>query len=354
MREEISVLFRCDGDEEIGLGHVVRCLALAEELTFDHNCRVTFAINRGKTGIDMIKEYGYALFTINNNMESFSEGAFLKKAVQKTACDVLIMDFREKISLEFLVSLKKQGILLVDIDDPDEKRLVADLAFYPPVPQVKKMDWSGFKGQLMVGWEWVILRKEFINEAKKQRHPNDRLHILVTMGGSDPAGFTLKAMEALELLEEEFDTTVVLGRAFSGEKELHDFLIRAKREFKILKNVENMAKIMASADLAIASFGVTAYELAYMGVPAVYICLTDDHAESCQAFVEAGVAVKMGGENTYCLDKILQLVRNEDKRVAMMFNTENGLKNNGTKLMAAKIIHSLRSFHHNYARKAEF
>ena len=40
----------------------------------------------------------------------------------------------------------------------------------------------------------------------------------------------------------------------------------------------------ASADLAVASFGVTAYELAAVGVPAVYLCLTDDHAESAEAF----------------------------------------------------------------------
>ena len=338
MKKRISLLFRCDGDEKIGLGHVVRCLALAEELSIEHNCQVTFAVCSGKAGIEMVKKHGHSLLTIESDIENISEEDFLEMAVEKTACDVIIMDFRKEISLDFLLSLKKQGILLVDIDDPDDKRLVADLAFYPPVPQVKKMDWSGFQGQLFSGWEWVILRKEFTGAAKQQRIPNDRLQILVTMGGSDPAGYTLKTMEALELLEEEFDTTVVLGKAFSGRKELQNFLTSAKREFTILNNVENMAEVMASADLAIATFGVTAYELAYMGIPALYICLTDDHAESCQVFVEAGLGIKVENINSiYNTDIMRQLISQKGKKDVMDFSPAKRNDNNGVKSLAAKI-----------------
>lgn len=302
MSQANSILFRCDGAEDIGLGHIVRCLALAEELTVEHNYQVTFAVHRGKPGLDMIKERAYPVISVNEDMKTFSEEEFLKNAVRESGCNAVIMDLRENISLDFLHSLGNQGIILVDIDDPKEKRLVADLAFYPPVPQVKKMDWSGFQGQLMVGWEWVILRKEFTAMANQQRIPNDRLHLLVTMGGSDPAGFTLTVIEALDLLEDDFDTTVVLGAAFFGEEELQSLLLRTKRKFRILRNVQNMAAIMAQADLAIASFGMTAYELACMGVPALYMCLTDDHAESCQVFVDAGVAFKL--ERGYSIEKI--------------------------------------------------
>jgi UDP-2,4-diacetamido-2,4,6-trideoxy-beta-L-altropyranose hydrolase len=298
MSQANSILFRCDGAEDIGLGHIVRCLALAEELQVGYDCRITFAVHRGKPGIDMIKDKGYPVITVINNLDFFNQEEFLKNAVQESGCNVVIMDFRENISLDFLHSLHMQGIILVDIDDPQEKRLAADLAFYPPVPQVKRMDWSGFQGQLMVGWEWVILRKEFTAMANQQRIPNDKLHLLVTMGGSDPAGFTLMVIEALDLLEDDFDTTIVLGAAFSREEKLQSLLLKTKRKFRILRNVQNMAAIMAQVDLAIASFGMTAYELACMGVPALYICLTDDHADSCQAFVDTGVAVNLGRDHS--------------------------------------------------------
>ncbi len=338
MNQEYSILFRCDGAEDIGLGHIVRCLALAEELKVEYDCQITFAVYRGKPGIDMVKERAYPVITIDE-INNFSEEEFLENAVQESGCNVIIMDFRENISLDFLHSLRKQGIILVDIDDPNEKRLAADLAFYPPVPQVKRMDWSGFQGQLMVGWEWVILRKEFTTMAKQQRISNDRLHVLVTMGGSDPAGFTLTVIKALDLLEDNFDTTVVLGAAFSREEELKSLLLRTKRKFRILRNVQNMAAIMAQADLAIASFGMTAYELACMGVPALYICLTDDHAESCQAFVDTGVAMCLTDNNNMdsnLVGKIRVLFSYKnilDRNIAKNIGPQNGVTRVASRLI---------------------
>jgi len=209
--------------------------------------------------------------------------------------------------------------LIITIDDPEDKRLEADLAFYPPVPQVKRIDWTGFTGKLYVGWEWVILRKEFSEWRKRHDGIPDQCpmtndgssmtadgfslppthctkipRILVTMGGSDPQGMTLKAVKALEMLDEDFDAVVVLGAGFQHKDELDNLLYDCKHHFDVKANVQNMAEIMAQSDLAVASFGVTAYELAAMGVPAIYLCLTEDHAESALAFVEEGMAVCLG------------------------------------------------------------
>jgi spore coat polysaccharide biosynthesis protein SpsF len=118
--------------------------------------------------------------------------------------------------------------------------------------------------------------------------------VLVTMGGSDPAGLTLKTIEALDLLDEDFETVVVLGPGFAHYKGLRHLLGRSHRHFEIWQNVGDMSRLMARADLAVASFGVTAYELAAMSVPSIFLCLTEDHAESASAFVEAGMAVCLG------------------------------------------------------------
>ena len=72
MSQANSVLLRCDGAEDIGLGHVVRCLALAEELKAEYNCKITFAIHRGKPGIDMIKERAYPMIT-RDEINTFTE-----------------------------------------------------------------------------------------------------------------------------------------------------------------------------------------------------------------------------------------------------------------------------------------
>ncbi|NIA23060.1 MAG: glycosyltransferase, partial [Proteobacteria bacterium] len=189
--------------------------------------------------------------------------------------------------------LRNNGMLIATIDDSEDKRLEADLAFYPPVPQVNRIDWTGFTGELRVGWKWVILRREFVNarhfvdKHSKLNTQNSKLRILVTMGGSDPQGMTLKAVKALAMLDEDnFEAVVVLGAGFQHKKQLNDLLSACKHHFDVRENVQNMAELMTQSDLAVASFGITAYELAAMGVPAIYLCLTEDHAESASAFVE--------------------------------------------------------------------
>ena len=125
-------------------------------------------------------------------------------------------------------------------------------------------------------------------------HQSSIPKVLVTMGGSDPQGMTIKAVKALEMLEENFEAVVVLGAEFQHKEELNDLLSDCKHHFNVRENVKNMAEIMAQSDFAVASFGVTAYKLAAMGVPAIYMCLTEDHAKSASVFVEKGMAVSLG------------------------------------------------------------
>jgi spore coat polysaccharide biosynthesis predicted glycosyltransferase SpsG len=133
--------------------------------------------------------------------------------------------------------------------------------------------------------------------------------LLVTMGGSDPAGLTLQAVRALELLDSEFETTVVLGPGFAHHDALNHLLGRTQRRFLLRQALSDFPSVMARADLALCSFGVTAYELAAAGVPAIYLCLTPDHAESASALAEAGMGVSLGVFRTVTDNQLAATVR---------------------------------------------
>lgn len=344
MNNSYSMLIRCDGNEEIGLGHVVRCLALADELRDTYNCSVSFAV-RGDLGRGIIAGKEYPIVAVNGDEELLNQEEYLINAIKKSACQVLVLDVREHISSVVLESVRKRGILIVDIDDPCEKRLSADLAFYPPVSQVKKMDWIGFNGQLLSGWEWVLLRKEFTDYSPKIRNINKDLRVLVTMGGSDPAGLTLKAVEALDLLEEDFETVIVLGAGFHKQAELRSLLSNTKRRFRICKNVSNISLIMKDSDIAIASFGVTAYELACMGVPAIYLCLSSDHQESASVFQNQGLALNMGEYTGVSTEDLAQavylLLHDRERRDYMAGKGPQLVDGRGSYRTAEKIIKSI-------------
>jgi len=346
-----AILFRCDGSSEIGLGHVVRCLALADELRRIYGCHIAFAMRQGPICFDMIKNKGYEIYPSNNHVETFDYKEWMDHVVNATNPKAFILDVRDDMPMLLLQDMCDRGILIVTIDDPSDRRLLADLAFYPPIPQVKSMDWNGFNGELHVGWEWVILRPEFAQHRSTERQKTSvaRPNILITMGGSDPAGLTFMAVDALRMVSEEYEATVVIGPGFNDKKALLKKISEMGKEIHVAQSPSNMAQIMSEADLAIASFGVTAYELAAMGVPAIYLCLTEDHAESASAFVEAGVAESLGIYIHVTNDELSIAIRrtltDAPNRLKMSKRACQLVDGRGTERIASMVMDRLRGKH---------
>jgi spore coat polysaccharide biosynthesis protein SpsF len=246
----------------------------------------------------MVRSAGFPVIPLTDQV---NEDTWLDKLIQTRNPNALILDVRSSLSPAIVRQWRENGLLIATIDDPSDRRLEADLAFYPPVPQVEEMDWSGFTGRLFVGWEWVLLRKQFSrppevhgrvsSSGHSTPHPSE---LLITMGGSDPAGLTLKAVRALNQVNSSFHATVILGSGFIHDDELLRLLEKATFPYTILLNVNDMAGVMKKSDLALSSFGGTAYELAACGVPGIFFALTDDHARSAGLFEKEGMGINLG------------------------------------------------------------
>jgi len=302
-----QVLFRCDGSARLGYGHLIRCLALADEMRAGYGCGIIFAIAPEKESLAILRKAGYRIEVIGNE----SEEEFLSRLVAEINPDAVVFDNLIELDRQVLDRWRQRGIIIVAIDDPTSKRLAADLVFYPPVPQVNKMNWRGFCGELFSGWQWVILRREFF--ARYNGSPGqgkDKTLVVVTMGGSDPKGLTLKAVEALEVLGEDFDTSILLGPGFSYDNALQSLLRTSSRQYNVFRNHDDVSGLFAKADLAVASFGVTAYELAASGVPSILLCISEDHVLSASAFEAAGIGLNLGLSNDIETERIGQAVRN--------------------------------------------
>jgi spore coat polysaccharide biosynthesis predicted glycosyltransferase SpsG len=292
----LSVLFRCDASPTIGLGHLVRCLALADELHENHGVAVSFAMLSNPLSSEMVKRRSYPTFQPPDGAV-FDYEAWLRDCILKSGAQILVVDVRDDLPQAALNALAGKGTMIAVLDDLSDRRWAADLAFYPPVPQVRRVDWSGFRGRLCVGWEWIVLRSQFA-ESIPPRY-NSKCSLLIAMGGSDPAGLTLKAVRAVDRLDGDgesviFESTIIVGAGFCYRQSLRDVLGQTRRRFTVREDVSEMSAAMAHADLAICSFGMTSYELAAMGVPAVCVCLTEDHAESASALVAAGTGISVG------------------------------------------------------------
>ena len=180
------------------------------------------------------------------------------------------------------------------IDDGSNRRLAADLAYYPPLPQAARLDWWDSACMPRIGWEWALLG--LVQDQAADAHGLRRCpRLLVTMGGSDPHGADAQG-------------GLGAGRARSGvPRALRDRAGRGRQDaawrktivglapnFETLEGADDLATEYAAADVALCAFGVTAYELAAYGVPALYLCLTEDHALSASAFEHAGMGLSLG------------------------------------------------------------
>jgi len=279
-----AAIFRCDASHETGFGHLVRCMALAEELAAI-GFNITFVMREGPVGAGMAREKGYRVELAPKGADC---GEWLCMAAEDA--DAVVFDTRDESGAACIDELRKRGSLIVDIDDPGDKRLRSDLAFYPPVPAAMRLGWEGFKGELQIGWDWVVLRREFAQRDLLFR-PGQVQRILVTMGGSDPAGLTLRAVSDLRKIERDFEAVLALGPGFKGRDELEK---RIDSRFRIECSPGDIGYLMKRTDLAIASFGVTAYELAALGVPAVFYGVSPAHAEAADFFETAGMAASLG------------------------------------------------------------
>jgi spore coat polysaccharide biosynthesis protein SpsF len=216
----------------------------------------------------------------------------LGKIIAERAPDLLVCDFREGLSRSDLEALAARVSITAIIDDGSDRRLAADVGYYPPVPQVQALDWKGSRCEPRVGWEWALLGLG--KPAARPARANAKPTLLVTMGGSDPAGLTLRSAVALSKLEPAFRARFVIGPGVAEGPALAKKIAGLAPHFETIEGADGLATEYVSCDMALAAFGVTAYELGACGVPAIYLCLTEDHALSASAFEAAGMGQSLG------------------------------------------------------------
>lgn len=337
------LVIRCDGYADIGLGHVVRCMAIANHLRDKHGIGIVFAMADRSPGPQMIQEAGFSLELFDGKG---SEGNWLEQLIMRKQANGVLLDVRTDLAANQVKDWRSKGLLIAVLDDGSERRLYADLAFYPPVPQLQDMSWDGFTGDLLAGWDWIPLRPEF---CQKLPTPSNKTpQIVITMGGSDPAGLSLLALKALERLDFPLAVRLITGRSFSHGQQLANLFQNLHIPVSILEDVKDMPGAVVDADLVIASFGVTAYELAALGVPMVLLSITDDHARSASALQQAGMALSLGHYSaiteTTLADSIRKLA-NDVSLLNRMRVAGNLVDGKGADRIAGKINEALSKQH---------
>lgn len=283
-------LISCDGGGIHGYGHVRRSLTLARALRDREGFGVAFILNGDEAAAKTLRAAGFETTLLSG----LGKANTLAALIAEKNPDILISDARENLTRAHLARLSGRIPVTAVIDDSSDLRLAVSHAYYPPVPQMKNLSFTGARTTVRVGWEWALLGIDPSCVATRAARDETRPNIVVSMGGSDPLDLTRLAACALSKITAPFRARFIIGPAFRNTQRLSREIEAMSPAFEAAQGVADIGPEFAAADLALVAFGVTAYELAALGVPALYITLSDDHSLSASSFAEAGMGIVLG------------------------------------------------------------
>ena len=143
-----------------------------------------------------------------------------------------------------------------------------------------------------MGQEYALLNRAFSRQKPLEVRQTVQ-KILVTCGGTDMKGLSLKILPALKPFSKEIEIIFVQGIDFKFQTELGQ-LLKTIKAVTVLKNVKNMCALMQSVDVAIAAGGMTMYELAALGIPAIIVGQYAHQAEFAAELAKQNVLINLG------------------------------------------------------------
>lgn len=171
---------------------------------------------------------------------------------------------------------------------------------------IKNTKWDDLPARKYGGPEYVILRPEF---ARTECVPARIPRIFVSGGASDPKGVVLKVLRALDDLQADIAFDVMLSSIYPHTDELRAYRTAAKHEMAVWVEPERPWEIMARCQLAVLSFGVTAFETMAVGLPTLAISTSEDHLSAANELSTSFGLASLGLVEDVGEDDIAKVVR---------------------------------------------
>ena len=279
----VDYLFRLDADSQIGTGHLMRCLAIADALRAQGG-RCAFAC-RPLPPTLRPKLQAYPLRELDD------DGAFWPLLTALMPCWVIVDHYG--LDAEFEGRVRRHGSKLLVLDDLADRRHDADLLL-DQGPLRTAADYQPLLTQpcrLLLGADYALLRAEFVARRKPAATPFRRGFI--SFGGADPVHACLHTLQALTATAwwSRCAWTLVAGAANPDWPALQQWLAAHPARVTLLRHSDEMPRLLAEHDFAIGAAGGMMWERCCVGLPTLSVPIVAN-----QAFNDAVIAHYQLGE----------------------------------------------------------
>ncbi|MFI7113563.1 PseG/SpsG family protein [Nonomuraea sp. NPDC050227] len=267
---------RCDAAAGSGAGHLVRCVALAEELCA-RGVEVVFlgAVSGSEWAMDQLRSRGLPLMAAPGRPDRLAALAC------ELRLDAVVLDSYE-LPEGTGGALRAAGFPVLAIVDGDPLGQEADLyldqnlgAEDRPFP-LPRDSWR------LAGTRYALLR-DSVRGRRRVRQPGPVPRVLCFFGGTDSAGVAPAWAEALACTGVPFQATLVSPEPFE-----------AGEGITVIPPTDRLPELMAAADLVVTAAGSAIWELLHLGVPTALSWVADNQLAGYRALVGRGVAAGLG------------------------------------------------------------
>lgn len=297
------VIFRCDGSLDIGLGHIVRCLTLAEAfheagfgpirfVTRAHSTLVTEKIARAGFAVDALPATAGVLQDLQQTLEA------AETAGRSSGVPALVMTDCHELPAEHYTGLKDAGLAVFSIDDYAGTAYASDVVLNHHITaetyRFEVRPWT----RLLLGPAYVPLRREFREpvEARGGSGGARFKHVVVCLGGMPALADYRAVLEGARRFAatKPLHVTLVLGLQTAVPSDLIEQLAGCSPGSRVVLDGEPLGPCFQDADAALVSGGLVAYEAAALGLPMLITSLGSNQDDAVAGFHARGAALSLG------------------------------------------------------------
>ena len=315
----MNIIFRADASLQIGTGHIMRCLTLADALkAAGAICKFICREHPGNL-ISQIRLRGFDVFVLPAGGEVIGTDALAdaeqsnyaawlavnwatdaeqsKVGAGETAVDWMIVD-HYALDARWEQALRPQCQKVMVIDDLADRSHDCDLLLDQNLGRHTE-DYRLLVPAtctVLAGPEYSLLRPEFAalrDESLRRRVTPQLKHLLISMGGVDQFNATGQVLDALKDCELLADAriTVVLGTHAPWLEHVHLLAKQMSQPTEVKVDVSDMAKLMVNSDFAIGAAGSTSWERCCLGLPSLICIQAANQQQIANALVLSGAAM---------------------------------------------------------------
>lgn len=313
------IVFRADGNSRIGLGHVMRCVALSEMLNSDFEC--VFIISNPSDSLRSIIKSSGELIALNS-LDINDELLELSQILRET--DIVVVDgylFDET----YLEVIKTKTHKLVVIDDFAEGYFNSAIVLNHANEFLFNSYKKSKETKILCGFDYLVLRQQFLHQAKVARFVAKVDTAFICMGGADPTNVTIKVLQSCIQVNFIKNIVVVSGAAYPHQNELTTFIEKYKGEVKIVNHVNidaaMMVNLILDSQICICPASSIALEVCCVKSALLTGMTIDNQKLIHEQLLRTGCADSIGNFNSVTIEEIsakLQSFKSPDLVSQMM------------------------------------